>query len=365
MRADLNRRQTLGLLASCLALPGVSRAQTSYPLADVHSHLGLVQKSIARADFLEQAQEARLGLMAWCVVPDGPWLRATPSGIEQRAEPGKGQLAFEFNRKMGDIKSYLQDKKIPFITTAADVDEAMTGKPYVVLSSEGADFLEGQLDDLPKAHAQGLRHLQLVHYIRSPIGDLQTIAPRFGGLTPLGQSLVAECNKLGMLIDLAHSDPISVEQALEISKKPMIWSHGWVSMTQGRFDDRFGVLARRLALSNAKKISDKGGIIGLWSLGISEGGRAQYPEYPIALDPNKRHKTYAEGIAKMVKELGADHVCFGTDIEGVGSNGVVNYYRELRLVANLLSDTGLSDSEIQKVCIGNYARVLKAAMSPN
>lgn len=363
MRAVWNRRQTLGLLASCLTLPSVGKAQNTYPLADVHSHLGLVQRTITRSDFLEQAQEARLGLMAWCVVPDGPWLKSTSSGIEQRSEPGRGQLAFEFNKKIGDIKSYLQDKKIPYVTTANDVDEAMTGKSFVVLSSEGADFLEGQLEDLAKAHAQGLRHLQLVHYIRSPIGDLQTIAPRFGGLTPLGKSLVAECNKLGILIDLAHSDAMSVEQAVEISQKPMIWSHGWVSMTQGRHDDRFGVLARRLAMSNAKKITDKGGIIGLWSLGISEGWRAQYPEYPIALDPNKRFKTYAEGIAKMVKELGADHVCFGTDIEGVGPNGVVNYYRELRLVANLLSDSGLSDTEIQKVCIGNYARVLKAAMA--
>jgi membrane dipeptidase len=363
MRAVWNRRQTLGLLASCLTLPSVGKAQNTYPLADVHSHLGLVQRTISRSDFLEQAQEARLGLMAWCVVPDGPWLKSTSSGIEQRSEPGRGQLAFEFNKKIGDIKSYLQDKKIPYVTTANDVDEAMTGKSFVVLSSEGADFLEGQLEDLAKAHAQGLRHLQLVHYIRSPIGDLQTIAPRFGGLTPLGKSLVAECNKLGILIDLAHSDAMSVEQAVEISQKPMIWSHGWVSMTQGRHDDRFGVLARQLAMSNAKKITDKGGIIGLWSLGISEGWRAQYPEYPIALDTNKRFKTYAEGIAKMVKELGADHVCFGTDIEGVGPNGVVNYYRELRLVANLLSDSGLSDTEIQKVCIGNYARVLKAAMA--
>lgn len=362
MSTSWTRRQTLGWLASCMTLPSLSKAQNTYPLADVHSHLGLVQRTVTRSDFLEQAQEAQLGLMAWCVVPDGPWLKSTPSGIEQRAEPGNGQLAFEFNKKIREIKTYLSDKKIPHVTSASDVDEAVKGKTFVVLSSEGADFLEGKLEDLVKAHAIGLRHLQLVHYIRNPVGDLQTIAPRFGGLTALGKSLVAECNRLGILIDLAHSDAISVEQALEISQKPVIWSHGWVSMTQGRYDDKFGVLARRLAMSNAKKITDKGGVIGLWSLGISEGGRAQYPEYPIALDPAKRFKTYAEGIAKMVKELGADHVCFGTDIEGVGSNGVVNYYRELRLVANLLSDTGLSDTDIQKVCIGNYARVLKAAM---
>ena len=54
---------------------------------------------------------------------------------------------------------------------------------------------------------------------------------------------------------------------------------------------------------------------------------------------------------------------FGTDIEGVGPIGVVNHYRELRQVVDLLSDAGLSDAEVFKVCIGNYARVLKTAMN--
>jgi membrane dipeptidase len=361
----MKRRTLLSLIAasSAIGFPTVKANSQDVPLADAHSHLGLIQRNFRQADFIRQAQESRLSLMSWCVVPDGPWLKVTSGGIVQFTNPSRGQVSSEFKKKLSEVKSYLSDNKIKVALVKQDIDDAMLGEIRVVLASEGTDFVEGELTKLADAYAIGLRHTQLVHYIKSELGDLQTIAPKNGGLTAMGKSVIQECNRLGILMDLSHCDATTVVQALEASSRPMIWSHGWVAPTQGKYDDSPGALARRISWDLARRMTEKGGVIGLWSLGISDAALEKYPEYPIAIDPNKRYKSYAAGIAEMVRELGADHVCFGTDMEGLGPISVVNHYKDLRKVANLLSDVGLSDGDIFKVCIGNYARVLKASMT--
>lgn len=361
----LNRRSLVISLTAALA-NGISSnthaATDRIPLADAHSHLGLVTRTLRQAEFIEQSKESGLSLISWCIVPDAPWLKFTSTGIVQNGSPWKGQVAFEFNKRLTEVKEYLLDKNIKIALNSDDVDAALAGDPRVILASEGADFAEGDLSKIAEAHKAGLRHTQLVHYIESDLGDLQTIAPKHGGLTAFGKSVIQECNKLGILVDLAHCDSKTVENAIQVSVKPLIWSHGWYSETQGKFNDPHGVLSRRMSWKLAKNIADKKGVIGLWSLGVGDKTLQQYPEYPISAGPNRRLATYASGMAQMVKELGADHVCFGTDMEGVGPTGVVNYYRELRQVADLLSETGMSDADVFKVCIGNYARVLKSAM---
>jgi membrane dipeptidase len=361
----IKRRKVIQLAcgASLASLvPTAQAASDQVPLADAHSHLGLIQRTLRQADFLTQAKESGLSLISWCIVPDGPWLKQTNTGIVQASRPGSGQVSVEFKKQLAAVKGYLADNNIKIALTQSDVDAAMSGEIRVVLSSEAADFVEGDLNKLAEAQSLGLRHTQLVHYIESDLGDLQTIAPRHGGWTSLGESVIKECNRLGILVDLAHCDLSTVNRALDVSSRPMIWSHGWVAPTQGRPDDWIGILSRRISWDLAKKITNKGGVIGLWSVGITDASLSKYPEYPIAIDPQRRLKSYAQGMAQMVKELGADHVCFGTDMEGVGPIGVVNYYKDLRQVANLLSDAGLNDVEIQKVCIGNYARVLKQSL---
>ena len=362
-----NRRSILTVCATSLFLSAQSRtfAAQNFPLADAHSHLGFVNRTLRQAELINQAKESGLSLISWCIVPDAPWLKQTASGIIQSGSPGRGQIASQFTERLTRVKEYLSDNSIQAAFKKSDIDAALSGQLRVVLASEGADFTEGDIVKLTEAYQLGLRHTQLVHYIESSLGDLQTIAPKNGGLTQFGQSVIKECNELGILVDLAHCDASTVEVALETSSKPMIWSHGWYANTQGKHNDPHGVLSRRMSWTLAKKIADKGGVLGLWSLGVTDRSLQQYPEhqYPISVDPSRRMITYASGIAKMVKELGADHVCFGTDMEGVGPAGVINYYRELRKVTDLLSDQGLSDSEIMKVCIGNYARVLKDSMS--
>jgi len=232
----------------------------------------------------------------------------------------------------------------------------------VVLASEGADFLEGKVDALAGAVAQGLRHLQLVHYIKSPIGDLQTQEPTHRGLSDAGALLVEACNAQGVLVDLAHSAGPAVERALQVAKLPVVWSHGWVDQAEGSWQDAFGLMQRRLSLAHARRIADQGGVVGLWGLGLAN------PAPRVAMGQGGwtvgrgDTRALARELAHLVDRIGAEHVALGTDIEGVGPNWAVNRYGHARSVLEHLDSLGLPAATVERVAWRNYARVLKEAL---
>jgi membrane dipeptidase len=295
-------------------------------------------------------------LVAWKIVADLGFTRTTPSGMEQKSVPAQGDLARSFDRRLGLMASYLAKQKLKLVLARADVDAAVAGEPRIVLASEGADFLEGRMDGLEGAYAKGLRHLQLVHYIRTPVGDRQTDRPAFGGgLSELGKKIVEACNERGILLDLAHAAGPALEQALEISKVPLIWSHGWVADEDGRWQDSNGFMQRRLSVAHARKIADRGGVVGLWALGVNRtsGGWNAAPGNPAS---------YARELKNLVGRIGADHVAIGTDIEGVGPTASIDTYSQLRTAVDALQGMGLDSAAVEKVAYANYARVLKAAL---
>jgi membrane dipeptidase len=352
-----HRRQFLKATAALAAAPYVTalRAQQLVPIADMHSHYGMITRRSLESGMADEMRRQRVALVAWKLVADGPWLRTTNTGIEQAREPGPGQLATHFNNGIDRMKAYVAQHKLRTVLTPADVDACVAGESGVVLACEGADFLEGKLDNLQAAYAKGLRHLQLVHYIQTPVGDFQTIAPKHGGLTAMGKQLVEACNAKGILVDLAHSTGASVDQALEIAKAPLVWSHSWVDGAGGSWQDKYGYQMRRLSLAHAKKIADRGGVIGLW--GFATGRPVS--DWPVTGGDTR---AYARQIALLIDKVGADHVAFGTDIEGVGSTPSVNSYTDLRHVVEHLQAMKLESSVIERVAYGNYARVLKAAL---
>lgn len=349
------RRHLLQAALSCLAaVPWCARAQQPVAIADMHSHFGMITRTLADSGFAEDLRNQGVSLVAWKMVADGRWIRRTATGIEQASDPAPGELAAYFHRGLDRMRSYIETHRLKLVLTAADVDAGIPGAPGVVIASEGADFLEGRIDGLDAAYDKGLRHLQLVHYIRTPVGDFQTKAPVHGGLSAMGKDLVRACNAKGVLVDLAHCTPAAVEHALEISRKPMVWSHGWVDGDGGNWQDPYGYLKRRLSLSLAKRIAAQGGVVGLWGLGLSRPG----PGWPVTAGDTK---AYAREIVKLVDMIGADHVAFGSDIEGVGRTWVLNNYSHLRSVVEHLQEMKLAPSIIDKVAHGNYARVLKKA----
>jgi len=356
--AARRRRLLQAGIALLLPVPHGLRAQSQrVAIADMHCHYGMITRKLAESGFAEDLRRQRVALVAWKLVADGRWIRRTSSGIEQAAEPAPGDLAKFFGTSLDRMKSYVSEHKLRTVLAPADVDECIAGDSGVVLGSEGAHFLEGRLENLDAAYENGLRHLQLVHYIRTPIGDFQTAMPVHNGLSEMGKRLVEACNAKGILVDLAHSSAPAVEQALEIAKAPPIWSHGWVDSQAGDWRDQSGYLARRLSLAQAKKIAARGGVVGLWGLGLSSPNAA----WSVGA---RDTRAYAREIASLVNKLGADHVGFGTDIEGVGRNWAVNDYGHVRTVLDHLQEMKLEASVIERVAYGNYARVLKSVLKP-
>jgi membrane dipeptidase len=284
--------------------------------------------------------------LSWTITPDISFLGFINGGVSQARIPAPGELKAAYERQLAHVMRAVAGNGVQIVKTAEDIQKAAQGVPSIALTSEGADFLEGKLDSLSQVHEQGIRHLQLVHYIKSPVGDLQTERPEHGGLTDFGRQLVGALNQQGILIDLAHSTSESIDHALSASKVPMIWSHSYVTEAASSWNAS-GYRSRALALKDAKKIADAGGAVGLWSLGASFGG---------GID------AYAAEIIRMINWLGADHVMFGSDQDGLPQGAVIQKLTDLRSVVEALAKRGLDEKTLRAVAFDNYARCLKTAM---
>src|SRR4051794_28452761 len=188
-----------GLLAA--ALPTLAfgprraaGAASRVPIADMHSHFGVIPRpTLPSADFAAELRAERVALICWALPADLRWTRATDTGIVQSREPAPGELSAFFVDRLGRMRAYVARSSLRPVLDSSDVDACLAGDSGVVLAAEGADFLEGRVEDLGAFYALGLRHLQLVHYIRNPIGDFQTVAPTHGGLSDVGKRLVEAC----------------------------------------------------------------------------------------------------------------------------------------------------------------------------
>jgi membrane dipeptidase len=318
----------------------------------MHSHYGMfVPRLFGGFDLGRHMRENGVVLLAWAIVDDRKWITAN-GALRQVSEPRPGELWNYWKGLLAEYEGQLQKWKLRKALTPDDVAQALAGEPRVLLACESANFLEGDVARLAEAHAAGVRHLQLVHYIRSPLGDHQTAEPVHGGLAPLGAQVVAECKRLGMVVDLAHGTASLVDAALDAADAAFVWSHSWISPQGGHPHDA-GYMARSLSLASARKIAARGGLVGLWCL--RQGTDAAYPV--------RSKGTYADEILRMCDLVGPEHVAFGTDMEGVWPSRVMNDYSDLRDVAENLAKRGISESLLQGVLAGNYARVVQSAMA--
>jgi len=158
-----------------------------------------------------------------------------------------------------------------------------------------------------------------------------------GGLTPLGADVVRECNRLGIVVDVAHGTMALVQQAAAATSVPFVLSH--TSLARGPLAQ----YTRLISAEHARLVAQAGGVIGVWPSGFS---------FVDARD-------WVGGIARMVDAAGVDHVGIGTDMEG-GVNEVWDDYADLPAVADLLLRQGFGPEEAGKLLGGNYVRVFRA-----
>jgi membrane dipeptidase len=345
----MDRRQLLKAgLAWPLAFAGGALAKEPIFIGDMHFHLLFLGPNPAALNPLgKNMAGGKATLVAWSLVGDLPWMAVTPRGFKQKSVPKAGETVTWFQAELARIKAHIAEQNLKIVKTPEDVDLALKGDPHVVLSVEGASFLDDGVAQLQAAYDAGIRHIQLVHYIRNAIGDFQTERPEHGGLSDQGKKVVQECNRLGILVDLAHSTPDAVTQALAVSKAPMVWSHSSVTRTRKPQWMMSVTQARQLSLEGAKAIAAQGGVVGLWAL---------------RSDVGQTSEAYADRLSEIADWLGEDHAAFGTDMNGLIAPLFASY-ADLRRVVDYWEQRRMSESRIRKLAIENYARVLKQAMA--
>ena len=272
-------------------------------------------------------------------------------------------LDFANNEKQGDARTnflywldavdvQLEKGHIRRALNLKDLQAAHeSSRPTIVQTVEGAHFIEGHLERVEEVYKRGLRHLQLLHDrddMVTPLGDTNTGKPHLGGLTPFGAEVVKECNRLGIVVDLAHASPETVQGALKVATQPIIVSHTNLDAWTGTNPKMAEMMKPRLiSTEHAKVVADAGGVVGVWA------------------HLTDSVKEFVESIKVMVDAIGIDHVGIGTDTDllssrvGAGTNkawsGLAGGFFPA-VVGEMLTQ-GFVPDEIVKVGGGNYCRV--------
>jgi membrane dipeptidase len=170
--------------------------------------------------------------------------------------------------------------------------------PTVIQAVEGGHFLQGHLERVEESYGRGLRHFGLFHDTDAsvPLGDVYTNPPRYGGLTPFGAAVIKECNRLGILVDLAHANVQTTEAVLKVTTRPVIISHTGLDTQLGDNPSIAHMMRPRLiSKEQAKMVANAGGLVGVWT---------HLADTPL---------DYARNVRALVDVIAVDHVCIGMD----------------------------------------------------
>lgn len=320
------------------------------PLGDTHSHIGMSMRE-ANLSLKEQFTQNDVRLVSYAVVSDAPFITRAPDGrVVQRSNSPiqPGEYLNTFKRFSDRTIGRLRREGLNLVLKGSDVETALAGETRVVLSTEGAHYLEGDTKNLDFAYSLGYRQIGLGHFIEGDITDIRTEMPKHNGLTSFGKDVIKKCNEIGVVVDLAHSTDKAVEDALQIATKPLLWSHS--SITPFRSDYRSGRgQIMSISKDNAIEIAKRGGVIGIWP----------------SLSNYTSIENYAESLIKLIDWVGEDHLAFGTDMSGLGPMALFgnNHYQDLRKVADHLESIGTKKDTLEKLCFANYGRLLKQCLA--
>lgn len=275
---------------------------------------------------------------------------------------------------------------------ATDIERiSRSGKIAAFLDLEGAFDLEGDLYLLRALYRLGLRSLQLTaHNMTNAFIDSSSDAPRWGGINEYGRKVIAEMNRLGMVINVAHASDQGIRQTVEASSQPVIYSHGGFR----------GIVnhPRCITDENAVALAARGGVIGIqfgstfnnpkfteWasknplpptpgapdintdpSLSISEVDRQVAEGLPFTFR-GRIPDEYWMGVDQLARVIdygvnlvGEDHIALGSDFDGGPE-----LPREIRDISDYPQITlamqrlGYREERIRKILGLNWLRVIR------
>ncbi len=315
---------------------------------DFHCHPGLfVTKGTPRyagdAAVLKTVttmNSSRLSGAFVSLVADMPLIAIGPTGVSVSHTYAAGEGWREYQRQLGLFKELFKSTDVRVSTKAADLEKyASQDKVAAYLGCEGGDMLEGNVDRVDEMYKDGVRSIQLVHYVPNDLGDLQTAAAVHNGLSFFGKDVVGRMNKLGIVVDVAHASFKTTKDVADVTTKPIILSHSALALEPDR-----PIAQRAISADHARVVAGTGGVIGMWPSGFF-----------------KNFDEFVDGTLRMIEVAGADHVGLGTDMDG-NFKPVMESYSQLAAWGEALRAKGLSEEETWKVLGGNALRVLKAVL---
>ncbi|MEZ0212872.1 MAG: dipeptidase, partial [Xanthobacteraceae bacterium] len=225
------------------------------------------------------------------------------------------------------------------------------GRFAAVLHLEGCEPIGPDLAALDVLHAAGLRSLGPVWSRHNIFGHGVPFAYPSGpdtgpGLTGAGKALVRACNRLGILIDLAHITEQGFWDVAALSDQPLVASHSNVHAITP--------VARNLTDRQLDAIAERGGLVGLnfaFTMLRPDGHR----------DGNTPLSDMVRHIDHLVARLGIDGVALGSDFDGALIPDAIGDAAGLPRLVEALRAAGYSGADLTKICRGNWLRVLRQA----
>lgn len=203
-----------------------------------------------------------------------------------------------------------------------------------ILGIEGAQVLEGKMENVDVMFDAGFRMMAPTHFFDNEIGG-SAHGVNKGGLTAIGKEVLRRMEAKKMLVDIAHASPATIDDVLTMATRPVMVSHTGVKGTCSN--------NRNLSDEQLQRIAKTGGVIGIghWETAVC-GADA---------------KAIAKAIYYAVNVAGIDHIGLGSDFDGAvtvpfDTTGLVQ-------ITDALLSEGLSEEDIKKIMGGNVLRVLR------
>ena len=272
--------------------------------------------------------------------------------------------------------------RLALARTADEVEAAYaSGRIASLLGVEGGHSIANSMGTLRALHALGARYLTLTHVHNTPWADSATDEVGVGGLSPFGHEVVRECNRLGVMVDLAHVAPSTMHAALDTSTAPAFFSHSSArALCDSPRNVPDDVLARVRETNGVVMVTFVPGFLNaecrVWMGTLMEAEEALTETYPEdskawhaaragwARD-NPRPPCDVNDVADHIEYVrdvaGVDAVGLGSDFDGIietpdGLTGVETYPNLLVELAR----RGWSDADLGKLTWHNALRVLRA-----
>ncbi|KXG74902.1 dipeptidase [Thermotalea metallivorans] len=240
------------------------------------------------------------------------------------------------------------DENQDVMALARNYDELLAndraGKISAFLTIEEGGVLKGQIDHLRNLYRLGIRLITLTWNYPNEIGYPNAIETYRGkGLTPFGEEVVFEMNRLGMVIDVSHLSDQGFYDVARLSTKPFVASHSnaraVMHHTRNLTDDMIRILA------------DKGGVMGI-----------NFQKFFLGEDPISKVENMVQHIRHMKNTGGIEVIAIGTDFDGVSPGLEIEHIGEIGKLIDALKKSGFTHDEIEKICYKNTLRVIREVM---